>query len=451
MKYGDHNTLNIALEVLENLFLSATPEFWLFLTTPLSPPIIAQNIWSLDTFDTLSLDEKSDTESQLDAPCDSYFEISEEVDTSTTQAQPTTTKPPSAQVQLSGRVSPSSSLDSWSVASAQTEVGYLTGTSNVPLQDLVEYTYQHILSHSRVSVKSVGLSVVAAAVTLYPKCLTELTDLESFLDSEDPKLVSRMSNLLAQLIATEVRLNGGRFDLCRPIVGVACRKIADILGSESPVVLKAACESLRVCLLPLLGSSHPNKAIELLEKLITLTDINYWLLKVELLQTLAVVDYAQLAVVKPSLLLKILEGVAIPLLSDSDYRVRSAVSATLTQLAKSLDYTPNHLLSLGRQHAKLSYGHLHISTMQLSLAGIGRTDVKTVPTVPSCLEHIVWQCTVFLGASANHWGQRGALEALCALTEEYPPPTLPSMWGVNGSDCGLLEMILQLLRGELDG
>ena len=132
MKYGDHNTLNIALEVLENLFLSATPEFWLFLTTPLSPPTIAQNIWSLDTFDTLSLDEKSDTESQLDAPCDSYFEISEEVDTSTTQAQPTTTKPPSAQVQLSGRVSPSSSLDSWSVASAQTEVGYLTGTSNVP-------------------------------------------------------------------------------------------------------------------------------------------------------------------------------------------------------------------------------------------------------------------------------------------------------------------------------
>lgn len=398
-------------------------------------------------FEGIPTEDKNDTGSQLDAPCDSYFDDSED-----TEDLPETRSLPSG---VSGRAPSNSSLNSWTVSSTPSVTnGYLMkfNSSITPLEDLVEFVQTTTLTHARVSIKSVGLSVMTAAIKLYPRALTSFDDLSQFLESDDPKLVSRMSQLLAQLVATEVGMYHGRFDLCRPIVGMACKKISAILESDVPVVLKAACESLRVCLLPLLGSNCPQEAVCLLEKLITLTNINYWLLKVELLQTLAVVDYAQLAVVNPSLLPIILKDVVIPFLSDNDHRVRSAVSITLVQLAKSLNHTSNHtsncLLSLGYQQAKSSYGHLHVINTQLSLAGIGRVDEKTIPIIPSCLEDIVMECNVLLGATSNQWGQRGALEALCVLADHYPPPTLPSMWGVSGSDCGILEMTLQLLRGK---
>ena len=454
-KYGDHNTSNVALEVVENVIRSSTQDFLTFVTTPLAPPLLVQNVWSPDTFDSFSIDEKSDNESQLDAPCDDYFEHSEDVDRGTPPPSDSLSSlvPATSSTPLShGRVSPSnSSLSTWAVMASAGDNGYLTSSegSNIPLEDLMSFISSTILTHSRVSVQSVGLSVMTGAVMLSPSCLTGFNErLESFLESEDPKLVSRMSQVLAQLIGAELRDHRGRFDECRPIVGQACEKILTILSSDSQVVLKAACESLRVCLLPLLSSTHPNKAIELLEKLMKLVDVNYWLLKVELLQTLAIINYAKLAIVKPSLLPDILEGVVIPLLSDPDHRVRTAVSNTLVQLAMSLDHDGSRMLSLGRQHSRLSYDHLRIVTAQLSLAGIGRVEAKTSPTVPYCLEYIVWHCSVLLGSSSDHWGQRGALEALCVLADEYPPPTLPVMWGVSGSDCGLLEMVLQLLRGK---
>ena len=446
------------MEVVENVIRSSTQELFVFMTTPLTTPTVVQNIWSPDTFDSFSMEEKSDNESQLDAPCFDYFEDSEDGgDRSSTP--PPGDNPPSSLPVFSpstplshGRVSPSNtSLTTWFVLATGSDGGYLTSSegSNIPVEDLMAFISSTVLVHSRVSVQSVGLSVMTSVVMLYPSCLTGFNEkLESFLESEDPKLVSRMSQVLAQLIAAEIREKRGRFDQCRPIVNQACDKISGILSSESPVVLKAACESLRVCLLPLLGSTHPNKAIELLERLMKLIDVNYWLLKVELLQTLAIINYAEVAIVKPSLLPKILEGVVIPLLSDTDYRVRTAVSTTLVQLAKSLDHTHSRMLSLGRQHSHLSYDHLRIVSSQLSLAGIGKVEAKTSPIIPYCLEHIVWRCSVLLGSSSDHWGQRGALEALCVLADEYPPPTLPGMWGVNGSDCGLLEMVLQLLRGK---
>ena len=453
VKFGDHNTSNVALEVLENLLLSATPEFRMFLTTPLTAPTLVQNLWSLETFDATNVEDKSDLETQLDPPCDSYFEDSSSIEEIGIGSEPKSQLTSSFATNSSGRASPNSSISSWTISSCLfTNNGYLMKSSNTsisPLEDLVEFVQSTILTHSRISVQSVGLSVMTAAITLYPACLADFTDLLQFLDSDDPKLVSRMSQLLAQLVATEVRMKRGRFDLCRPLIGNACSKILTILSSEVPVVLKAACESLRVCLSPLLGSNRPQEAVELLEKLIKLTDINYWLLKVELLQTLAVIDYAQLAVVKPSLLNIILQNVVIPFLSDNDYRVRSGVSLTLVQLAKSLDHSSSDgLLSLGHQHAKSSYGHLHIVNTELSLAGIGRVEEKTTPIIPSCLEDIVWKCSVLLSTCSNQWGQRGSLEALCVLADSYPPPTLPSMWGVSGSDCGLLEIVLQLLRGK---
>lgn len=461
--YCEQNTVNSALEVLEQLLLSASMEFTLYLTTSCPAPNQAPNLW-VSEVDTTALDERSDTGSQLDAPLELYFDLEDSTEgksaTPTTEAiamptkgggAPVTTQPTGLLHPSGGRGSPSSSIDSWAASVVSlTEDSCFTGvSSSVPIQDLIEYIQGNILTHKRVSIKSVGIACLAACVSIDGSFITDLSVYESFVEAEDPKLVSKMANLLACVIVAELKACNLTVDKCRPIAMEACEKMDKILSSEVATILKSACEAIRLCLPLLLTSTHPHIGVKLLKKLMNLIDVNYWLLKVELLETLSVIDYAQLAVVEPSLLSKILEEVVFPLINDTDHRVRAAVSNALTQLAKSLDSTENPLQKLAVQHIKSSFSHLYVKPTELSLAGIQRIDSYTVPTIPTCLEVIVWYCMTLLGSSDDQTGQRGALEVLCRLSEEYPPPTLPSLWSVDGSQCGLLELLLQLYRGTL--
>ena len=468
MLYGEHNTIIMALETIEHLLMSASHELYLFLTSALSNPSVTPNFWSVDSLDTTSLEDKSETGSQLEAPCDYYFDLEDSGDMTTpSSTTPTPTTPSSTtfstqnikqspkilhrSINHSGRIPSNTSLDSWtSPFNILSENACLTSrTSLIPLQDLIRYIYENILTHQRVSVKSAGLSVLSASLHVDHKFINDFSDLQVFFEAEDPKLLSCATTLVSNFIAIELKSCDRQFNQCRPLVGVACQRLLRVFDSDVSIVLKAACESLRLCLPLLLSCTQPNEGIKLLRKLINVIEVNYWLLKVELLQTLAVVDYAQLAVVEPSLLSVILEDIVFPLLSDSDHRVRTATCNTLTQLARTLNYTQQPLFLLAQQHIKSSFGHLSTKPAQMSLAGIGRVESQVTPAIPSCLESIVWMCTVVLGSSEDHFGQKGALEALCVLAEEYPPPTFPSMWSVNGSECGLLEMILQYLRGIL--
>ena len=433
-----------------------------FLTTPSTNPSIAPNLWMIDTGDSLSqLDERSETSSQLDAPLELYFDLDDSMESNTT---PTEIKPPEQSVTTplkggmlqvaglrTGRASPTSSIDSWAAAStiSLSEDSCFTSLStNVPLQDLVQYIISHVLTHKRVSIQSVGLAFLASSLHINCSYIRDLSVFDSFVNADDPKLVSRMANILSCLIIAELRASNLNFDACRPLVGVACEQIDSILGNEVATILKAACESLQLCLPLLLASTQPNRGVILLRKVMNLIDVNYWLLKVELLETLAVVDYAQLAVVEPSLLPQILDNVVFPLINDNDHRVRTAVSNNLVHLVKTLDISDHPLPQLATRHVKTSTDHLYVTPTQLSLAGIGRIDSRVIPAKPTSLETVVWHCMMLLGSSEDHLAQRGALEVLCRLSEEYPPPTLPSLWGVNGSQCGLLEMVLQLFRGN---
>lgn len=464
--YCEQNTINSALEVLEQLLQSASVEFCSYLTTSCPNPNQAPNLWITEIGNEAALDERSDTGSQLDAPLELYFDLDDSMEANTTT--PTIVKeeviatPPrgsgggSTQASSSflrpGRVSPTSSVDSWaaSVVSLTEDSCFTSLSSSVPLQDLIEYIQGNILTHKRVSIKSVGLACLAACASIDSNFITELSVFESFLQADDPKLVSKMGNLLACVIVAEVKACNLCFDKCRPLVREACDKIDDILSSEVATILKAACESLQLCLPLLLSSTHPDIGVKLLKKLMNLIDINYWLLKVELLETLAVVDYAQLAVIEPSLLSQILEDVVFPMINDADHRVRAAVSNALAHLARTLDSANDPLQKLAVQHVKQSFSHLYVKPTELSLAGIQRIDYSyVIPSIPTCLEVIVWHSMVILGSADDQLGQKGALEVMCRLSEEYPPPTLPNLWAVDGSQCGLLELLLQLFRGTV--
>lgn len=455
--YGEQNTMNASLEVIEQLLQSASIEFCTFLSRTSSNPSIAPNLWVTESGDPAThLDEKSETSSQLDAPLELYFDLEDSVDTTTGgRLDQSVVTPPKSSLQASslrtGRSSPTGSTDSWaaSTVSLSEDACFPSLTYTVPLQDLVEYIQSSILLHKRVSIKSVGLACLTASLNVKYDYLTDLFAFENFLQADDPKLVSRMMYFLSCLITAELRACNLNFEKCRPLIAIACEQIHEVLSSDVATILKAVCESLQLCLPLLLACTQPGRGVKLLRKVVKLIDVNYWLLKVELLETLAVVDYAQLAVVESSLLHQILNEVVFPLVSDGDHRVREAAGYTLTQLAKTLDTTSKPLSKLAAQHVKVSFNHLYVKPSELSLAGIGGTDTQITPSIPTSLETIVWHCMMLLGSSEDQVGQRGALEVLCKLSVMYPPPTLPSLWRVDGSQCGLLELLLQLFRGLL--
>ena len=457
MVYGEQNTINSSLEVIEQLLQSASVEFSVFLTSGSPSPCPAPNLWVTETGDSFGqLDEKSETGSQLDAPMELYFDLEESIDATIVPSDgkvDQTALTPQKDIVSSlrtGRNSPTNSIDSWaaSTVSLSDDSCFTSVTGNVPLKDLVEYIQSNVLTHKRVSIKSIGLACLASSLNIEYAYINDLSVFETFLRADDPKLVSRTTSILSHLVVAELRACNLNFNECRPLVNVACERINDVLGSEVATVLKAACEYLQLCLPLLLASTCPYEGIKLLTKLVKLIDVNYWLLKVELLEALAVVDYALLAVVDSSLLSLILDDVVFPSICDSDHRVREAVAHTLTQLVRTIDTTCHPLSKLAAQHVKASFDHLYVKPTELLLAGIGGTDSQVVPPIPTGLETVVWHCMMLLGSSQDQLGQKGALEVLCRLSEAFPPPTVPNLWGVSGSQCGLLEMVLQLLRGN---
>lgn len=440
--YGDHNTTNAGLEVMEQLLQVPSPDFLLFLSTPPTSPNTVINYWPGETIDSAEPELVDLETSQLEEPLDSHFSASVEEDRE--QSLLSASWPAS----LSSGHSPTSSIDSWALSTASLPETHCMArhNSSTPLIDLVQFLLERILTHSRVSVQSLGLTCLAAAVCLDPTCLSNLNGVREFATSEDPKLVSKTAKLLAELTAAEMCNASGQLTACQSVIE-ACQLLGAILDSEVPVVLKAVCEALRVCLPPLLACSHPKLALVLLNKLLTLTNHSYWLLKVELLQTLSVLDYTLLAVEEPAALSKVLDQVVFPMLGDSDHRVRAAVASTLTELAWKVDLSAEGWLGHARQRTTTLLRHMYAVPILLSLAGIGSADKKFTPIIPSSLPYIVWRCTTALAVAGDGLTQRGALEVLRTLADRYPPPTLPTLWGVSGNECGLLEMLLQLLRG----
>lgn len=56
---------------------------------------------------------------------------------------------------------------------------------------LLQHIYTNVLEDSRVSVKSLGLSCITAALDIYPYTCITLDSVESHLQAKDPKLRSQ--------------------------------------------------------------------------------------------------------------------------------------------------------------------------------------------------------------------------------------------------------------------
>ena len=65
--------------------------------------------------------------------------------------------------------------------------------------------------------------------------------------------------LLAALLASQLRVHRGDFASCSPVASAAFTQLCCMLKDSTPVVLKAACEALQYCLPPLTQSTEPQR------------------------------------------------------------------------------------------------------------------------------------------------------------------------------------------------
>ena len=143
-----------------------------------------------------------------------------------------------------------------------------------------------------------------------------------------------------QLLAVFLRalLRESRGKAADPLVTEAVTALHSLLSDGSPVVLKAVCESLRICVPSLAVSSQPQLgqlktdqgettafyhtlAVGLVQSLLTSArPSSYWLAKVELLRTLACLPLTALALSLPTVPRSLLYHCIFPLLGDTDHR-----------------------------------------------------------------------------------------------------------------------------------
>ncbi|MEE6462620.1 hypothetical protein FKM82_001656 [Ascaphus truei] len=227
----------------------------------------------------------------------------------------------------------------------------------------------------RVSVKALAVSCVGAAVALYPEAFysklykvpTEMveqqeeqyvSDVLSYINHGDPQ-VRGATVLLCATIVFSI-LHKSRFDAENWLIRVKSSTgnnfsvedciplLQKSLKDESSVTCKLACVAVRHCIMSLCCSTYSEFGLQLLIDLLTLKNSSYWLVRTELLETLAEIDFRLVNFLEGRAehlhrgLLKlqdrVLHNVIISLLGDEDARVRHVAAASLMRLVPKLFY-----------------------------------------------------------------------------------------------------------------
>ena len=144
--------------------------------------------------------------------------------------------------------------------------------------------------------------------------------------------------LLAVVIKGLLRVHRGDCQAAGAVLSEACSALRSMLGDSTPVVLKAVCEALQLCLPSLATSSQPATgmqcgvahgivtplplllAVAMVELLLPFRSSPYWLAKVELLRTVSCLPLTALSISQPQLPRTILTHVVFSLLGDQDHR-----------------------------------------------------------------------------------------------------------------------------------
>ncbi|XP_072857095.2 huntingtin isoform X2 [Pogona vitticeps] len=342
----------------------------------------------------------------------------------------------------------------------------------------------------RVSVKALAISCVGAAVALHPeaffsrlyKMSCEVTkeeceeeyvkDILNYIDHGDPQIRGATAILCGTIIYSI--LSKSRFDVEN---WLACIRVSTgnkfslvdcipllqkSLQDESSVTCKLACTAVRHCITSLCNSNYSALGLKLMVDLLTLRNSSYWLVRTELLETLAEIDFRLINFLEGRAnnlhrgshhytgLLKlqdrVLKDVVISLLGDEDPRVRHIAATTLVRLVPKLFYNCDQgqadpVVAMARDqssvylkllmHETQPASQFAASTVTRTYRGYSMVQSPTDVTMENNLSRVISAVSHALTTSSSRSLTFGCCEALCLLSTSFPVCT----WNV-GWHCG---------------
>uniref|UniRef100_A0A8C4L8R7 Huntingtin n=1 Tax=Equus asinus asinus TaxID=83772 RepID=A0A8C4L8R7_EQUAS len=342
----------------------------------------------------------------------------------------------------------------------------------------------------RVSVKALALSCVGAAVALHPESFfsklykvpletTEypeeqyVSDVLNYIDHGDPQvrgatailcgtlvysILSRSRFHVGDWVATVRTLTGNTFSLvdCIPL-------LQKTLKDESSVTCKLACTAVRHCVMSLCSSSYSEFGLQLITDVLTLRNSSYWLVRTELLETLAEIDFRLVSFLEAKaenihrgahhytgrlkLQERVLNNVVIYLLGDEDPRVRHVAAASLMRLVPKLFYKCDQgqadpVVAVARDqssvylkllmHETQPPSHFSVSTITRIYRGYNLLPSITDVTMENNLSRVIAAVSHELITSTTRALTFGCCEALCLLSTAFPV----CVWSL-GWHCGV--------------
>ncbi|XP_032042512.1 huntingtin isoform X2 [Aythya fuligula] len=368
----------------------------------------------------------------------------------------------------------------------------------------------------RVSVKALAVSCVGAAIALHPEAFFSklyktpleamgeeyeeqyVSDILNYIDHGDPQIRGATA-ILCGTIINSILLKS-RFDVEKWLINIRSSTgnlfslvdciplLQKTLKDESSVTCKLACTAVRHCIMSLCSSSYSELGLQLIVDLLTLKNSSYWLVRTELLETLAEVDFRLVNFLEGKTdslhrgvhhytgLLKlqerVLNNVVISLLGDEDPRVRHVAASSLMRLVPKLFYNCDQgqadpVVAVARDqssvylkllmHETQPPSHFAVSTITRTYRGYNMLQSPTDVTMENNLSRVVAAISHALTISTTRALTFGCCEALCLLSTTFPVCTWTVGWhcGVsqpNSSDeaqkgctIGMAGMVLSLL------
>ncbi|KAG8508650.1 LOW QUALITY PROTEIN: Huntingtin [Galemys pyrenaicus] len=351
----------------------------------------------------------------------------------------------------------------------------------------------------RVSVKALALSCVGAAVALHPESFFSklykvpldssefpeeqyVSDVLSYIDHGDPQvrgatavlcgtlvcaILSKSRFQVADWIAPVRALTGNAFSLadCIPL-------LQKTLKDESSVTCKLACAAVRHCVMSLCSSSYSELGVQLITDVMTLRNSSYWLVRTELLETLAEIDFRLVSFLEAKaehlhrgahhytgrlrLQERVLGDVVIHLLGDEDPRVRHVAAASLARLVPKLFYKCDQgqadpVVAVARDQSSVYLkllmhetpppSHFSVSTITRIYRGYNLLPSITDVTMENNLSRVVAAVSHELITSTTRALTLGCCEALCLLSTAFPV----CVWSL-GWHCGYVSSSTSVRR-----
>uniref|UniRef100_A0A671P173 Huntingtin-like n=1 Tax=Sinocyclocheilus anshuiensis TaxID=1608454 RepID=A0A671P173_9TELE len=328
----------------------------------------------------------------------------------------------------------------------------------------------------RVSVKALAISCVGAAAALLPEAFFNKLYLQP-LERQQPDEQQYISDILQYIEHGDPQIRGATAILCGALIQAIQFKtrynteawlsqIHSVTGNsltlenfvpllqrslkdESSVTCKMACAAIRHCIMALCNGSLSELGLQLLIDLLTLKDCSYWLVRTELLETLADIDFR--------LQDRVLHDVVLYLLGDEDPHISSLThylptAQTDPVVAIARDQSSVYLQLL--MHETQPPSQFTVSTITRTYRGYNLGQSAPDVTVENNMSRVIAAISHALTSSTSRAMTFGCCEALCLLSSTFPVCTWSTGWHcgfVSSSEVrrsltvGVASMVLSLI------